>query len=125
MGDGLLMRDWHLMYRSDEIYPTAYKLECIEVPWWARAVTEAIEFVDASLHHVFCNPPSWTWSVPMGIPKYDPSDASFIENSLGCKMADMFQALMRFEYRYVKTVIYIDMTEQQMVDNNQELDIAL
>jgi len=33
--------------------------------------------------------------------------------------------LMRFEYRYTKRVISIDMTEQQMVDNDQELDIAL
>ena len=76
------MQQWHIGWRSKAFYGTRAGLYVSEVPWWALAITHAMENVDRYiLRHRWCSPPEWMHRIPLGRPKRD--EDGYVENSRG------------------------------------------
>lgn len=109
------MRDWHINWRSSEIYPTRAVLRVHDVPWWAYCVEQLAEWIDTYLcHHRWCAPRDWTFRLGWGA-----DEDGFRPHSLGSWLIDSFQWIMATADRHSSNELSVDLTEDWLVQNGQ------
>lgn len=112
------MRDWHIGYRSSEIYGTRAGLYVYDVPWWAYGVSRLTEWVDT---HIFrdhwCAP--WEWTFKIG---WDKDRDGYYNHSLGGFLYGSFNRLAGMDYRHHGKRLTVDLTDEWLEANNQTFD---
>jgi hypothetical protein len=59
------MRQWSVLYHSEEIYGSPASICIDERPWWALFVSAATENLDVFVAHKWCNPPGWMGKIAL------------------------------------------------------------
>lgn len=111
-----MSRDWDVGWHSPDIYPTQAILTVYEYPWWAAIPERVFDSIDVLLRHSLCNPPEWTFKVPLSLQR----DEDGWTQSLGWAIWKLFQVVGRFLYDHRVNVHKVDLTDEWLIMNGFE-----
>jgi hypothetical protein len=112
---GLSMQQWEIGYHSPAFYPTSGAVYIYEVPAWAYALEKIAEFIDAViLRHRLCDPPRWTFHIPLGLKRED----GMWDRSLGLVIFRGLNALLGVSYKRRTGVHTVDVTDDWLRAND-------
>ena len=113
------MKDWHIGWRSAEIYGTQAGLYVCDVPWWAVAIEHLVGWVDAHVfRHRWCCPWEWTFRVPTYSFKRDKD--GYLDHTLGGALYSSFNTLACMGHHRETNRMNVSLTDEWLTENGQQ-----